>query len=157
MKSNQNGRWRSVTQREPCPACGHGDWCAWTPDGKGLRCMRCGNPPRGMKLAKSDSDGGMLFVAVDLQVTGSARKSQAKKAGATRPSLDELAERFRAALGSERTGQLAADLGVTPASLDALAMGWATIDDLRVMQASGAGWADNRPDGAEKDPAHPGR
>ncbi len=35
-----NGHWLPVTQRDPCPACGHSDWCAWTPDGKGLRCMR---------------------------------------------------------------------------------------------------------------------
>jgi len=58
------GRWREVTRSDPCPACGKGDWCAWTPDGATLKCERTAQVPPGMLLVRTQ-DGGGLFKPVD--------------------------------------------------------------------------------------------
>jgi hypothetical protein len=106
-----------------------------------------------MKFAKTDADGGTFFVSVDPLRNGSARKGHAlqralKPTNDTRPNLDALAERFHSALTLARRNELATALGVTAASLEALSVGWATVDDLRAMKAGGAGWAENWPEGA---------
>jgi len=54
-------RWNAVTIAKPCPSCGKGDWCAWTPDGSTLRCMRAGDTPAGMKRGATDAEGGTLY------------------------------------------------------------------------------------------------
>ena len=53
-------KWLEVTKANPCPACGKGDWCAWTPDGAMLKCERITEAPAGMVLVKAQ-DGGGLF------------------------------------------------------------------------------------------------
>ena len=95
-----------------------------------------------MTLAKTDADGGTLYLADDPLRNSSGHKQATKPATKVgkRPSLDALAERFRAQLNLERRDELAESLGVTGASLDALGVGWATADDLRILKASGAGW-----------------
>lgn len=59
-----------------------------------------------------------------------------------------VAEEFRAAITSAQVDQLAANLGVLPASLRALHIGWATRQRLRDLGAGGSGWAAKFPDGA---------
>src|SRR5262249_33957254 len=55
-----------------------------------------------------------------------------------------------------RLGELAVGLGVTTAALQSIAVGWATVDELRTMRASGAGWQENYPDGAYTIPERDG-
>ena len=144
-------RWQPVNKRNPCPACGKPDWCAWSPDNKILRCMRSGNAPVGMKLAKHDAEGGTLFVSTAQLRNGSWHKRPTTKATQARSdnqNRDRLAERFRAALTQAQRDSLAAALGVTAAALDAVGVGWAKVEDLRMLMASGTGWPDNPPDGA---------
>jgi hypothetical protein len=51
--------WRSVRKSHPCPACGKGDWCAWTREGW-LKCERSTDAPSGYVLVTA-KDGGALF------------------------------------------------------------------------------------------------
>ncbi|MCC7015071.1 MAG: DUF3987 domain-containing protein [Planctomycetes bacterium] len=76
--------------------------------------------------------------------------------GSAQPSLDapnrlhlrNEHDRFREQLATEGRGSLARRLGVTPACLTALQVGWATASDLRKLRAGGAGWSTRPPDGA---------
>lgn len=52
--------WTPVTKNNPCPACGKPDWCAWTPDGKTLKCERTNQAPPGMYLWKEKHGGGLF-------------------------------------------------------------------------------------------------
>lgn len=151
--------WRAVTRSSPCPACGRGDWCAWTPDGTKLKCERTASPPQGLRLLQA-KDGGGVFAADDPrdaigQVNGrqgirrtSAGRTPAAPAAAPRTGYAEEAERMKAALDEGRLLALAADLGVAPEALRSVGIGWATRDDLRRHYAGGAGWNEGYPDGA---------
>lgn len=132
--------WRQVTRDTPCPACGHAGWCAWTPDGKVLRCMRQGETPDGMRHAKEDADGGVLFV-FKRDNGPSVRKMKMTKSVARALDWVKMVERFAAAISDERRDALAADLGVRSDALQALGVGWATRADLGAMRAGGAGWS----------------
>lgn len=145
---NSSSRWRPVNRRDPCPACGHIDWCAWSPDGC-LKCERATDAPSGMTRV-SMKDGGALFRP--------SNGNGSHRAGSVRPApksetvspinWQSESERFREAITAEQTKRLAADLGVTTAALGALGIGWASANDLRGMKASGAGWSQSYHDGA---------
>lgn len=161
--SASNGRWRPVTPAEPCPACGHGDKCAWSPDRAMLCCWRCDAAPAGMRYVKPGKAGGFLFAAngngrahggaAGPLTRGTPRRAPAAKA----VDLSALTERFKATLTDEQRDGLARDLGVTPASLAAVGCGWATRDDLRALGASGDAWdRDDFPAGAFSFPERDG-
>lgn len=141
-------RWRPVTKTDPCPACGKYDWCAWTPDGKTLRCMRSENPPAGMRLQKTDADGGSLFVSINGHAT--SRRKPVGKPQRTDRTLDYPAEvvRLRSKLTPDRLDSLAAATGVPATAWTKLAPGWADPGDLRHLRAGGAGWSEAYPNGA---------
>jgi hypothetical protein len=103
-----------------------------------------------MRLAKRGKDGGILFLTDDRRPSQSlrARRSERPAASCIRSKVDDFDARFRAALTAERQNTLAAALGVTAPALDTLGVGWAVPDDLKALLASGAGWQENRPDGA---------
>lgn len=55
--------WCPVTKRDPCPVCGHKDWCAVSSDGRVARCMRVVDGPD--VIAREDSEGtpyGLKFL-----------------------------------------------------------------------------------------------
>lgn len=55
--------WCPVTKRDPCPVCGHKDWCAVSSDGRVARCMRVVDGPD--VIAREDSEGtpyGLRFL-----------------------------------------------------------------------------------------------
>jgi hypothetical protein len=97
-----------------------------------------------------------LTMADLMPVKGNGTKPGAQAPKADRTSTPagsvadwrKLAEHFTATLSDEQLQGLAHDLGVTPAALSALGIGWAGRDDLRALGASGAGWAENYPGGA---------
>lgn len=138
-------RWRAVTREKPCPACGGHDWCAWTPDGRTLKCERATSAPPGMRLTH-EKDGGGLFKADD----GNHGKPIVRSPGGRETALDWAAEHqgFAAAMQADRLSALAQALGVSTAALINLNVGWAGPEDLRRMRAGGAGWAENYPRGA---------
>jgi hypothetical protein len=51
--------WRRVTRRNPCPICGHGDWCRVTSDGALAGCMR---QEAGSYRAKDGRDGSRVYL-----------------------------------------------------------------------------------------------
>lgn len=151
-----DGRWQTVTKEHPCPACGHADWCALTPDGRMLKCERSADTPVGMVMVKH-ADGGALFkFADDAGGDGKARGQTRRRAGNTAASVGDrtgtdwatTTERFVKTLTDDRRTALAGELGVSSDALTAIGVGWATRDDLRALGASGQGWADSYPDGA---------
>ena len=152
MGDNIKERWQRVTQQHPCPVCGHSDWCAFTPDGNILRCMRDGEAPNGMKLIANDHSGGRLFELINSSPSqnGSAKRGRASKAAfkANQQNLDTLQELHCTQITPKKLDELAAQLRVTAASVDALDVGWAERGYLLMMKASGKGWNENRPDGA---------
>lgn len=152
------GKWLSVNRSNPCPACGKTDWCAWTPDGKALRCMRDGDAPVGMRRAKTDTGGGTLYVTDD-----DGRKDNCqpiRRPSVARPNATSdwsaTVDRLRAKLTDERLAALADATGVPAPAWAKLSPGWADNEDLRTMKAGGAGWPDDWPTGAWVFPEHGG-
>lgn len=155
------GRWCRVTPNAPCPACGKGDWCAWSPDRTALKCERTVTPPEGLRLVKA-KDGGAIFTSEDpSHGAGRARRGLGSRRredepltpiGATpgggRLDLGAIAEQVCGQITEPQITELATSLGVTVESLRAVGIGWATKDDLRAMKAGGEGWADAYPEGA---------
>lgn len=102
-----------------------------------------------MRLVRA-KDGGALFARQDAyRASGNGHAARTPTARpAETADFAALAEQFTAALPAERRDALAAVLGVTPAALDALGVGWADGDALRKLKASGAGWPGAYPAGA---------
>ena len=165
MSGSSNGQWRAVTKREPCPACGGADWCAWTPEGDVLRCMRPGDAPNGMRKLGDDADGGTRYGPVN----GSAGSSgyrlpkppprKAKPAGVNKLDLPATLERLRSQLTDERLAELASSTGLPGEAWAKLRPGWCEAADLRQLKAGGAGWVEPGPypEGAYAFAEHDGR
>ena len=135
--------WKTVTTKEPCPACGKADWCAWTRD-DWLKCERSSDPPTGMECAKV-VDGGALFRPARLGNNGRTTSHKTRLTSAVANWKNE-AERCTAALQADRLADLVRQLNVTPAALQSLGVGWASRSDLDRWRA---GFGDGqRPDGA---------
>ncbi|MFN0134988.1 MAG: hypothetical protein ACKVS9_02605, partial [Phycisphaerae bacterium] len=152
---------RQVTAKSPCPACGKDHWCAWLPDGA-LRCQSGGDSPSDMKFVRTMRDGAKLFAPIAAshrRPTRTAKPVPKQAQGPTeaqRPEFDAAQSRFADACTPKRRDELASQLVVTPDSLRAIGVGWATRDDLRKLGASGADWAGNYPDGAYSFPERDG-
>jgi hypothetical protein len=140
-------KWREVTRGQPCPACGHTDWCAWTPDG-GLKCERSTEAPAGMVRVKLAQGGALFRPATDLTRARRNRDDCDQRAPTVRLDFGVLQDRLAVALGPDRRDELAAALSVRSNALVAVGIGWASAADLRELRASGAGWPENPPDGA---------
>jgi len=142
--------WRPVTRDNPCPACGKGDRCNLSDDGR-VYCWRSSTAPDGYRIVPTNG-GGALFrpVSAGRPARGSGT-NPIRRSEATTPSAADfavLADRFDKAISPEQVASLALKLGVTVESLRAIRCGWATRDELRTMRASGAGWNEDYPDGA---------
>jgi hypothetical protein len=115
--------WRRVTRAQPCPVCGRGDWCLVAADGGAAICPRTESPRRA-------GEAGWLHRLDGLPRTGRVfrrvRVTRVRVTVATRPDTDlgRLAAEYRDALDPGRLRQLADALGLTPASLAALGVGW---------------------------------
>ena len=120
--------WIPVSRQQPCPICGKADWCGRTGDGVAVRCMRAqGIPvPSGWLLVKTDPDGGTVFIRQD----DLDRRPPA--VGPTREQTREGPDRHWTVRATNRAKEitpdqlreLADELGVTPASLGTIGVGW---------------------------------
>lgn len=144
-----------VTKKNPCPACGSPDWCAWFADG-GLRCMRPdrAETPAGMIDGGLDRAGGRMFFPKPDDDTGLAERQnrftgpgiEAHQPERVSPA-DVEAEyiRLRGQMTGERLQELSRATGVAAEAWAELAPGWASADDLQRLKAGGAGWGDKPP------------
>lgn len=139
---------RPVSRSSPCPACGHTDWCCWFDDGARLLCERDGTPPDGMtEIGRNGAQVTFARIDDSPRANGSAHthRRAAKAASIDAARLHaEAVDRFTPA----HAEALAASLGLTVDAVRALTPGWADAEALQAMQASGAGWRDDYPDGA---------
>lgn len=151
-------RWQEVNKSNPCPACGKPDWCAWTPDRAMLKCERTAEPPAGMVKMK-DADGGALFKHADASGPRTPTTTKARQArGADAPCAAPTAapdrdwqaaiEVFRTAMAVPHLTRLAEATGIPATAWARLSPGWAGADDLYRLHAGGAGWKEDRPNGA---------
>jgi hypothetical protein len=108
--------WRRVSRAHPCPVCQHADWCLTSADGSVAVCPRVESPRRA-------GEAGWLHRLSD-SPAGHRRHVHHVRLTAAGPDLRPLAAEYRAALDPGRLHQLAAGLGLTPASLTALGVGW---------------------------------
>jgi hypothetical protein len=108
--------WRRVSRAHPCPICGKPGWCLVSANGTAAICPRVESPRRA-------GDAGWLHRLADAP-TGPRRHVRHVRLTTAGPDLGPLAEQCRAALDPGRLHQLAAGLGLTPASLTALGVGW---------------------------------
>ena len=147
-------RWREVTTKNRCLACGGGDWCAWTPDSAMLKCERSTTAPPNMFHVRNQNGGALFRPARDADHRHSAGAACPQPDVAVH--FDDEARGFASALGPEQLTELASTLGVRPDALQTVGAGWATADDLRRLRVSGAGWHDRYPDGAYAFPERDG-
>jgi len=153
-------RWNAVTKAKPCPSCGKADWCAWTPDGLTLRCMRAGDKPAGMKRGTTDAEGGTLY-HVEGKHNGHTSKRTPHKQATPHPTktklnLHAIVTSLQVKLTPERLAELSEVTGVPAEGWAALAPGWCDAADLRTLHAGGTGW-DDYPAGAFAFPEYDGR
>ena len=151
-------RWLEATKTRPCPACDAPDWCAWSPNGELLRCMRGGSTPDGMRQVKTDKGGGTVFAIDNGQPTARPVRTPPVNA-APKPATNWRAtiERLRGKLTRKRLDALAESTGVPADAWAKLKPGWADAGDLRAIKAGGAGWDQDYPDGAWAFAEHDGR
>lgn len=97
-------RWRPVTKKAPCPACHHTDWCAFSPDGNTLRCMRPdeSHPPSDMTDAGPDKGGGRLF---RYQTQGGVTSAATRKKGKPSPPRPESSSSLASSNSVSISGQ----------------------------------------------------
>jgi len=143
VAGDSSGQWRLVNRRQPCLACGSTDWCAWSPDGKLLKCERSSETPHGMLCVKL-RDGGALFRRAD--DNGNRRANHRPGPRSSQRAATEwkaLAECFTAAMPADRLADLAGQLGVTLASLQSISVGYVAGDELAALRAR---WEGDAPD-----------
>ncbi len=148
--------WRAVSKSSPCPICGKLDWCAWTPDGTRVRCMRAGEAPPGFSLLSNDRDGGHIFAAEDLgtqppQARDGNRNGDVRRRCHTDTKVVDLEAQWatmRDQLTEIHLEELATSTRLPVEAWKLLDPGWATAEDLRALRAGGARWKEDFPDGA---------
>lgn len=141
-KQTRDG-WIRCDRDEPCPICGHMDWCVLAPDRTWACCMR---EPKGA-LKEVKNGGFMHRLAADLPRPALRPRRKPQPA----PSIiqwTELAARWRA--GPGRVRELAAQLGLESGALERLGLcseSGAAIFPMR--RADGVIWGlrIRRPDG----------
>ena len=57
-----NGKWMRCSRRNPCPVCGHPDWCCWLSTGEVFWCMRTSaGAVAGFERGKTHPNGGTAW------------------------------------------------------------------------------------------------
>lgn len=152
MATTTNGRWREVRRDNPCPACEKDHYCAWAPDGQLLRCMGSGTTPDGMRLVKTDANGGTLYTPIEHRHNGNGRAhppaAPAPRSARATVNLAAMLESCRAKMTAERLAALADSTGLPATAWAKLDPGWCDAADLQTLYASGGGWAEQCPTGA---------
>lgn len=110
-------KWVRVSREMPCPVCGRADWCLLAADKTACICPRT-------ESAKRCGDAGYLHRLTDTPRAWAPRRVTIAMRS-TPPNLTVLAAEYQRATSAERLIALAAQLGVSVASLTAFGVGWA--------------------------------
>jgi hypothetical protein len=117
-----------VTRSNPCPICGHGDWCLVATDGSAAICPRIKEG-----AVKKCGDAGYLHILEDGHNGHDRHKHGAKwrhtltvalGQGCQAQDFEELSARCQSQLAGERLQALACTLSVSTGSLQRLRVGW---------------------------------
>jgi len=111
--------WKKVSLSRPCEVCGKPDWCGYK---EGVAyCPRTTEPPPGWTRIKIAKENGAIFKRAWAMAVGSRQRN-----GPPKPAQDweALQQQFVLDLLPDLRNELAAQLGVTPQSLDAIGCGW---------------------------------
>src|SRR5262245_2800336 len=134
MTATTTNSWRNHTRANPCPICKKHDRCRFTEDGA-QRCFRATEPPAGWRRIKQCKDGTGIYRRDETTKESNRRPAHKPRQAATSTqiTIDWAAESAAmiAKLTPEQLQQIATDLGVSNAALQAIGCGWASEDDLR--------------------------
>ena len=117
-----------VTRSDPCPICGHSDWCLVAPDGTAAICPRTKDG-----AIKKCGDAGYLHILDDRHDGHDRHRNSAKwrhtltvVQGQDGQAQDfgQLSGQYQLQLTSERLHALARSLGLSAGSLQRLRLGW---------------------------------
>jgi hypothetical protein len=111
--------WRRVSKREPCPVCQHDSWCSI-----GESVVRCKHIKSDRPSPGDDGDAWLhpLDGASHHLSNGHVPTRKAKQKSST--NWGDVARRFANEITSEQVQALAKGLGVNPAALTDLGLGW---------------------------------
>ncbi len=113
--------WRRVNRERPCPICGHTDWCSTSADGAVAICMRA-------ESARPTKNGGFLHRLTDAPRPQTPRAVVLRIRSAA-PDFTPLATSYQEAASADQLDELAAQLGVSVANLNAFRVGWSCSHD----------------------------
>jgi hypothetical protein len=123
-----NEKMERVTRSNPCPVCGHTDWCLVSPDGTAAICPRTNDG-----AIKKCGDAGYLHILEDRHDGHDRHRNGARwrhtltiahgQDGRTQ-DFGQLSGHYQSQLTSEKLHVLARSLGLSAGSLQRLRLGW---------------------------------
>jgi hypothetical protein len=121
--NSTSSQWLRVKRNRTCPVCGRPDWCLITADGSACLCPRS---PNGHPVSSKRTGE---FVGYPHRLGASNRPSAAlprpaHPPAAARQDLALLVKQYETAVTVDRLASFAARMGLTPASLSRLRIGW---------------------------------
>jgi hypothetical protein len=118
---------RRVNKEHRCPVCGKGDWCLRRPDGSAAICARVeqGSVERAGEAGYLHVLDGKIKTGPSTSL-GMTRRKKTGPSGKVGMTIDfaKMAEEFRQRCSERQVRFLGQSLGVLPASLKRLGVGW---------------------------------
>lgn len=111
-----------VNKNNPCPICNKPDWCVYSEDGQVAICARVSEGSK-----KRCGDAGWLHViGPDTGQTKNVKFSVKKfeNSNTPKPDFDKLTRNYQERLSDRQLRWLGESLGISPASLQRLGVGW---------------------------------
>lgn len=123
--------WKPTRKSEPCAICGATGWCAKSIDGTVAKCMH--EAEGAFKTAEDGSGLAHFHRLVDDSAWRNRLRSNSrtpKEPKPVPPEIAKLAAMAHANVAGEAVEGLASELGLTPASLRRLGVGWVSAPEL---------------------------
>lgn len=115
--------WTRVSKREPCPVCGHADWCGISLDGRLARCMRVVS---GKPVTGGDGATGWIHrLGEETCISPATRRCYVPLPQRRLANFESHLDTYRSNTTGQAVARLAMQLGVTSGSLQRLGVCWA--------------------------------
>jgi len=158
VDGNSANKWRRVTRNDPCPICGHPDWCLVSTDGNACICPRKSDGAvRYIEdtgwLHQFDGNRSHIFSGKRRFIKSTVKVNQEKSA---EKNFQRLVNQYISTVLKTDIMEIALSLGLTIESLIRLQIGWSTehqswsfpmydvdgvIIGIRLRHPNGAKWA----------------